>query len=170
MQPPDCAPGFCGSPPAADTGCGAIGGGGDGGGNAEITGAGPPVAASGGSVSNSVALPLCSFALLASTDCKTQPRCASPVRRRTALCVVVSMKTASAGASPSTVPTRIRSGCRAGGGGGGGGGTGLTATAAAGGRRDGENSGRSRVAVKALSGMAQSGFEVVAGFAAASAL
>ena len=76
------------------------------------------------------------------------------------------MKTAKPSLPLATVPTRVRLGC-SGTAGGGGGGRGATAGAAAitgaGGRRDGVNSGRVRVAVSALSGIAQSGLAATVG-------
>ncbi len=77
------------------------------------------------------------------------------------------MNTATPSFSPATVPTSVKFGCcgTAGGGGGGGRGaaTGTLATTGAGGRRDGVNSGRVRVAVSALSGIAHSGLAATVG-------
>src|ERR1700730_19471482 len=74
------------------------------------------------------------------------------------------MKIPKLSASPTMVPTRTRLGFSGSAGGGGGGGAGTTATgatASCGGRREAENIGRSRVAVSADSGMAQSGLALV---------
>ena len=90
----------------------------------------------------------------------------SPVRSRTVSRVVVSMNTARPSFSPATVPTNVKFGCcgTAGGvGGGRGAATGTLAATGAGGRRDGVNNGRMRVAVSALSGIAQSGLAATVG-------
>ena len=134
------------------------------------TGAGAATAVARGSASVSVCRPFCSVAALRSTDCKIQPLWPSPVRSRTVSRVVGSMNTATPSFSPATVPTSVKFGCcgTAGGGGadGRGAATGTLATTGAGGRRDGVNSGRVRVAVSALSGIAQSGLAATVGVSA----
>src|SRR5580700_5364496 len=166
MQP--CA---CGGVPDAGAlapACGG-GGGGGGGGNALITGAVAGMSVGFGSASVSVRSPFCSVAVRRSIDCKIQPLWPSPVRSRTVSRVVVSMNTATPSFSPATVPTRVKFGCcgSAGGGGAGrGAATGTVATTGAGGRRDGVNSGRVRVAVSALSGIDQSGLAATVGASA----
>src|SRR5580704_3399201 len=164
MQP--CA---CGGVPDAGglaPACGVGGGGGGGGGNALITGAVAGVSVGFGIASVSVCSPFCSVAVRRSIDCKIQPLWPSPVRSRTVSRVVVSMNTATPSFSPATVPTSVKFGCcgTAGGGGAGrGAATGTLATAGVGGRRDGVNSGRVRVAVSALSGIAHSGLAATVG-------
>jgi hypothetical protein len=169
MQP--CAGGalcgvFCGAGGLAPN----CGGGGGGGGNVLTTGAGAATAVARGSASVSVCPPFCSVAALRATDCKIQPLWPSPVRSRTVSRVVGSTNTAMPSLSPATVPTNVKFGCcvTAGGGAGGGRGaaTGTLATAGAGARRDGVNSGRVRVAVSALSGIAHSGLAATVGVSA----
>src|SRR5579862_8088930 len=130
------------------------GGGAGGGGKGLTTGAGACVAVGFGIAKVSVWSPFCNVAARRSIDCKIQPPWPSPVRSRTVSRVAVSMNTATPSFSPATVPTKVKFGCcgTAGGGGGGrGAATGTLATTGAGGRRDGVNSGRVRVATSALS-------------------
>ena len=148
--------------------CGGVGGGGGGGGggNAVTTGAGACVSVGFGIAKVSVCSPFCSVAARRSTDCKTQPLWPSPVRSRTVSRVAVSMNTAKPSLSPATVPTNVKFGCGGAAGGAAGGrgaATGALAMTGAGGRRDGVNSGRVRVAVSALSGTAQSGLALTVG-------
>jgi hypothetical protein len=161
MQP--CA---CGGVPDAGALGTACGVGGGGGGSALITGAVAGVSVGFGIASVSVCPPFCSVAVRRSIDCKIQPLWPSPVRSRTVSRVVVSMNTATPSFSPATVPTSVKFGCcgTAGvGGGGRGAATGTLATTGVGGRRDGVNSGRVRVAVSALSGIAHSGLAATVG-------
>ena len=166
MQPGDgCA--------AVDGGGGALaldcGGGAGGDGKGLTTGAGACVAVGFGIAKVSVWSPFCNVAARRSIDCKIQPPWPSPVRSRTVSRVAVSMNTATPSFSPATVPTRVKFGCcsTAGGGGGGlGAATGTLATTGAGARRDGVNSGRVRVAVSALNGIAHNGLAATVGVSA----
>jgi hypothetical protein len=99
------------------------------------------------------------MAARASIACRTQPSWPSPILNRTIAFVAWSVKTPMLPVAPITVPTRLRFGCSgacAWGGGAGGG----AATATAGGRRDRENSGRSRVAESEPSGIPHNGFPI----------
>jgi len=88
-----------------------------------------------------------------------QPAKLSPVRTRTTSLVARLRQIAMPPSRPAIVPRRRRPSCSSSATGGGGGGTlAITAgSACAGGRREGANSGRSRVAVSLLSGMVHSG-------------
>jgi hypothetical protein len=85
-----------------------------------------------------------------------------PMGRRTIWCVFSSMNTPICVGSPTMVPTSVRGG-RSGLGGTGGAGFATVATSGAGGCRDGEKIGRSRVADKSASGTAHSGLPPAGG-------
>jgi len=107
-----------------------------------------------------VSLSLARIASRPRTDRSVQPLYVSLLRRRTAFFVVSSTNTAMDSFSPITVPISESSGfCGAAGLGGNptAGGGGEPITAGAGGRRDGEKIGRSRVLESCLSGMAHNG-------------
>ncbi len=129
---------------------------------------GAPAVAGCGSAKVSVRPPFCRTAARLPTACRIQPMCPSPVCNRTVAWVASSRNTAIPSVprvmdASATVPTKIRSGCSCGGGGTRTAVTGALRTAGAGGRRAGENSGRSRVAVKTLNGTPHSGFPERAG-------
>jgi hypothetical protein len=90
---------------------------------------------------------------------KVQPECSSPVLRRTKFFVASSAKIAMSSAPPIIVPTSVSGGWSGSGAFGCGAWATIGAAATTGGigRREGENSGRSRVMDKARSGTAQSG-------------
>src|SRR6185437_17169059 len=111
-----------------------------------------------GSASTAVRSSFCNVTSRSLTERRIHPACPSRACNRTTVLVVVSVKTATAPAGPVTVPKSTSDG--GGGADGGGfrdGGRGATAAtiAGAGGRRDDENSGRSRVARSDDSGTAQ---------------
>ena len=162
----------CGDPPWSIQGgrTGPGGGAGTGGAFACIPG--------GGAASAGITVPCCSMPLRpgkarvtsrrsrakvaarASIACRIQPSWPSPILSRTIAFVAWSVKTPMLPVEPITVPTRLSCGCSgpcAWGGGGGGG----AATATAGGRRDGENTGRSRVAESEPSGTPHNGFPIL---------
>src|SRR5262249_35586004 len=103
-----------------------------------------------------------SFSMVAdreSSDRRLQPETASPTCRRTRFLVGWSITTATWSISPIAVPMSVRCGGSGGGGGGGGASaTGIGAGGGAGGRRDAEKTGRSRVALRTVIGIPQSGF------------
>src|SRR5262245_31420286 len=94
-----------------------------------------------------------------STDRKSQPETASPTCKRRGFFVVSSITTATLFVWPVAVPRSVRSGSSSAGGGGAG--LSIKGVGAGGGirgRRVAVKTGRSRVAVRALRGTAQSGF------------
>lgn len=99
----------------------------------------------------------------ASRAFRIQPSWPSPTRSLTTALVAWSVKTPMLPSAPITVPTRLSCGRAGGAATGGGGGGGGAATRTGGGRRDGENSGRSRVADSVPSGTRHNGFPRAAG-------